>query len=143
MLGINFHRDLQEVKRPNRSGRASAFDRHLPLDLTAHTAEPSVVGAFVGATLADYGESKQQSNERNHSMVVTQRSSEEYGSLRCHSMGREHQNFSTGVVGVPNHIVWQAKLSWKEKWAAGSEEDEAAADAEGYGFGAGGGAELT
>jgi len=63
MLRINFHRELQDAKRPNRSGRKSAFDGHLPLDLTAHTTKQSVVGAFVRAALAPYRESKQQSNE--------------------------------------------------------------------------------
>ncbi len=52
------------------------FDGQLPLDLTTHTTEPSVVGAFVRAALAHYRESKQQSNKRNHS-GLTQRSFEE------------------------------------------------------------------
>jgi hypothetical protein len=39
------------------------FDGHFPLDLTAHTTEPPVVGAFVRAALADYGESKQHNNK--------------------------------------------------------------------------------
>lgn len=39
------------------------FDGHLALYLTAHTAKPSVVGAFVRAALAHHRESKQQSNE--------------------------------------------------------------------------------
>jgi hypothetical protein len=39
------------------------FDGHFPLDLAAHTAEPSMVGAFVRAALADYREGKQQSDE--------------------------------------------------------------------------------
>jgi len=72
MPGIDFHRELQEVKGPDRSGRTSALDGQLALNLTAYATEPSVVGAFMGAALPDYGESKEQSNERNHS-TVTQR----------------------------------------------------------------------
>jgi hypothetical protein len=72
MPGIDFHRELQEVKGPDRPGRTSALDGQLALNLTAHATEPSVVGAFMGAALPDYRESKQQSNERNHS-TVTQR----------------------------------------------------------------------
>lgn len=63
MPGINFHGELQDVERPDRSWRASVFDGHFPLNLTANTTEPSVVWAFVRAALADYGESKQQSDQ--------------------------------------------------------------------------------
>lgn len=42
------------------------FDGQFALDLTAKVAQQSVIGTFVGAALANYGESKQQSNERNH-----------------------------------------------------------------------------
>jgi hypothetical protein len=70
MARINLHGDLQDVEGPNRSGRASVFDSHLPLDLTAHTTEPSVIGAFVRATLADYRESKKHSDECKHSRAT-------------------------------------------------------------------------
>jgi hypothetical protein len=70
MPGINFYGELQNVKRPNRSRRAGAFDGHLPLDLTTHTTEQSVVGAFVRAALAHRWESKQQSNDGNHSPLI-------------------------------------------------------------------------
>jgi hypothetical protein len=36
MFGINLHRNLQEVKRPNRSGRASILNGQLPLDRAAY-----------------------------------------------------------------------------------------------------------
>jgi hypothetical protein len=62
----------QEVEGPDRSWRAGAFDGQFPLDLTAHTTEPSVVGAFVRAALANYRESKQDGNEWKHS-ILTQR----------------------------------------------------------------------
>src|SRR5258708_10994596 len=58
------------IRRPPRSAlfpyttlfrsRASALDGHLPLDLTAHTTEQSVVGAFVRAALAHRWESRSE-----------------------------------------------------------------------------------
>ena len=69
MAGINFHGELQEVEGPDRAGRAGAFDGELALDLAAETAEPSVVGAFVGAALTHYRESEEHSNECEHSTV--------------------------------------------------------------------------
>ena len=47
-----------------------------------------MVGAFMGTALTYYREGKQQNNEGNHS-ILTQTSSEEYGKIRCLSMGRE------------------------------------------------------
>ena len=73
MAGINFHRELQEVEGPDCSWRAGTFDGQLALNLTAHATEPSVVGAFVGAALTHYRESKEHSDECEHSRV-TQRS---------------------------------------------------------------------
>src|ERR1700730_1325746 len=70
MAGINFHRELQEVEGPNRSWRAGAFDGQLALNLTAHAAEPSVVGAFVGAALTYDRKGKQHSNQCKHSRVT-------------------------------------------------------------------------
>ncbi len=58
MAGINFHGETQEVKRPNGSWRAGAFDGEFALNLAADATKPSVVGAFVRAALADYRESK-------------------------------------------------------------------------------------
>jgi hypothetical protein len=66
MLGINFHRNLQEMKRPNRPGSASALDGQLPLDRAAYATKQSVVGALVRAAVARQREAKQQSDEWNH-----------------------------------------------------------------------------
>jgi hypothetical protein len=60
MLGINLHRNPQEMKRPNRSGRASTLDGQLPLDRAAYATKQAVVGAFVPAALARQREAKQQ-----------------------------------------------------------------------------------
>jgi hypothetical protein len=46
------------------------LDGHFPLDPAARAAEPSVVGAFVRATLAYNRESKEHSNECKHSRVT-------------------------------------------------------------------------
>ena len=48
---------------------AGAFDGHLPLKLAAHTTKHTVVGAFMRAALAQRWESKQQSNDGNHSRL--------------------------------------------------------------------------
>jgi hypothetical protein len=67
MFGINLHRNLQEMKMPNRSGRASAFNSQLSLDRTAYATKQPVVGAFVRAALTRQRESKQQSDDEwNH-----------------------------------------------------------------------------
>ncbi len=60
-------------------------------------------------------------------------------------MGREHQRFGTWVVGLPNqsYLCGKRNSPGRRAGAAGSEEDEAAADAEGCGFGAGGGSEFA
>ena len=70
MLGINLHRNLQKMKRPDRSGRASALDSQLPLDRAAYATKQSVVGAFVRAAVARESEAKQQSEEWNHARLT-------------------------------------------------------------------------
>jgi len=70
MAGVNFHGELQNVEGPDRTGRTGAFDGQLALDLAAEMTEPSVVGAFVGAALAYYRESKEHSDESDHSRVT-------------------------------------------------------------------------
>jgi hypothetical protein len=70
MPRINLHRNLQETKRPNRSGRASALNGQLPLDRAAYATKQSVVGAFVRAALAHQREDKQQSEEWNHARLT-------------------------------------------------------------------------
>jgi hypothetical protein len=70
MAGIDFYGELQDVERPDRSGRAGPLDGELALNLTAEMAKPSVVGAFVGAALAYYRESKEHSDESDHSQVT-------------------------------------------------------------------------
>ena len=70
MTGVNFHGELQDVEGPDRTGRAGAFDGELALDLASEMTEPSVVGAFVGATLAYYRESEENSDECEHSRVT-------------------------------------------------------------------------
>src|ERR1700724_1341346 len=66
MLGINLHRNLQEMKRPNRSGRASTLNGQLPLDRAADTTKQSMVGALVRTPLARQGETEPQSEQWNH-----------------------------------------------------------------------------
>ena len=70
MPRINLHRNLQEMKRPNRSGRASTLKCQLPLDRAAHATKQSVVGAFVRTALARQREAKQQSEEWNHAHLT-------------------------------------------------------------------------
>jgi hypothetical protein len=70
MLRINLHRNLQEMKMPNRSGRASTLNGQLPLDRAAYATKQSVVGAFVRAALARQQEAKQQSDEWNHARLT-------------------------------------------------------------------------
>ena len=70
MFRVNFHGDLQDVKRPDCPGRTRVLDGHLPLDLTAHMPKQSVVDTFVRTALAHGRHSKQQSKERNHSSVT-------------------------------------------------------------------------
>lgn len=70
MFGINLHRNLQKMKRPDRSGRASALDSQLPLDRAAYATKQSVVGAFVRAAVARESEAKQQSEEWNHARLT-------------------------------------------------------------------------
>lgn len=43
------------------------FDGQLALELATYTTKHSVIRAFVGAALADYGKSEQHGNEQNHS----------------------------------------------------------------------------
>jgi hypothetical protein len=70
MPRINLHRNLQKMKRPDRSGRASALDSQLPLDRAAYAAKQPVVGAFVRAAVARESEAKQQSEERDHARLT-------------------------------------------------------------------------
>jgi hypothetical protein len=70
MLGINLHRHFQEMKRPNRSGRTSAFNGQPPLYRAAYVTKQSVVGALVRAALARQRETKQQSKEWNHTRLT-------------------------------------------------------------------------
>ena len=73
MAGINFHGELQDVKGPDRSGRAGAFDGEFALNLAAEMTQQAVVGAFVGAALTYYRESKEHSNDCEHSRVTQSR----------------------------------------------------------------------
>ena len=66
MLRINLYGNLQEMKRPNRSGRASTLNGQHPLDRAAYATKQSVVGALVRTPLARQREAKQQSDEWNH-----------------------------------------------------------------------------
>src|ERR1700682_4743275 len=70
MAGIDLHGKLQDVERPDGSGRAGALDGELALNLTAEMTEPAVVGAFVGAALAYDRKGKQHSNQCKHSRVT-------------------------------------------------------------------------
>jgi hypothetical protein len=66
MLRINLYGNLQEMKMPNRSGRASALNGQLPLDRAAYATKQSVVGALVRTALARQGETEPQSQQWNH-----------------------------------------------------------------------------
>lgn len=46
------------------------LNRQFSLNLTAHMTQQPVIDSFVRATLAYRRQSKQQSNERNHSSVT-------------------------------------------------------------------------
>jgi hypothetical protein len=85
MLGINLHGNLQETKRPNRSGRASALNGQLPLDRAAYATKQSVVEAFVRAALARQREAK-QSEEWNHAHLTR-------GGVNCSRIGERQDVF--------------------------------------------------
>jgi len=70
MPRINLHRNLPETKRPNRFGRTSTLNGQLSLDRAAYVTKQSVVGTLVRAALARQRESKQQSEEWNHTRLT-------------------------------------------------------------------------
>jgi hypothetical protein len=58
------------VKRPNRFGSTRTLNGQLSLDRTAYATKQSAVGALVRTALARQRESKQQSEEWNHTRLV-------------------------------------------------------------------------
>lgn len=66
------------------------FNGQLALDLAAHATQHAMVRAFMRATLADYGESEENSNECEHSRV-TRVPRLDYAEPEGDCMGQEHQ----------------------------------------------------
>jgi hypothetical protein len=69
MPRINLHGNLAEVKRPNRFGRARILNGQLSLDRTAYASKQSAIETLVRTTLSRQRESKQQSEDWNHTRL--------------------------------------------------------------------------